>query len=208
MTDIKAVFFDFGGVLLQHMDGIDHGAIEAQFELPPRTLMHFLYRESRYVDYQVGKCTEAEWRASIRVAAVEHLGREKADAVLAVYEKAERPLNPHMMALVERLRGAGYLTGMISNTIPGLMERLTAEKPEMLPLFDVYVGSGDLKIAKPDPGIFHHAMDALGVAPEVSVFADDNKGYADAARSIGMHGFHFTGYEQFAADLRSVGVDC
>lgn len=206
MTEIKAVFFDFGGVLLQHMDGIDHAAIEERFGLPPRTLMHVLYRESRYVDFQVGACSEDEWRASIRAAAVERLGQGLANEVLSAYEQAERPLNPHMMDLVARLRGAGYRTAIISNTIPGLMDRLKAEKPEMLPLFDLFVGSGDLKIAKPDPGIFHHALDSLGVAPGASVFTDDNKAYAEAARAVGMHGFHFTGYEQFAADLRSVGV--
>ncbi len=204
---IKAVFFDFGGVLLQFMDGIDHKALEERLNLEPRTLFNFLYRDSRYRDFQIGACTEAEWRDSIRTAAVASLGEDRAHETLAAYEKSERPLNPDMMALVARLRTAGYLTGIISNTIPGLMDRLKADKPEMLPLFDVFVGSGDIQIAKPDAGIFHHALGEAGVEPEVSVFTDDVKAYAEAASVIGMHGFHFTGYDQFAADLRSIGVD-
>ena len=47
----------------------------------------------------------------------------------------------------------------------------------------------------------------MDVPAEASVFTDDVKSYAEAASSVGMHGFHFTGYEQFAADLRSIGVD-
>lgn len=207
MTQIKAVFFDFGGVLLQFMDGVDHKSVETTLGLEPRTLMSFLYRDSRYMEYQQGACTEAEWRDSIRTAATALLGEEMATSAIAAYEKAERPLNPHMMALVERLRANGYLTGVISNTIPGMMARLKAEKPEMLPLFDLFVGSGDLRIAKPDPGIFHHALGELGVDAEHSVFTDDNKAFAEAARAVGMHGFHFTGYDQFAADLRSIGVN-
>ena len=39
------------------------------------------------------------------------------------------------------------------------------------------------------------------------VFTDDVSAYAAAARDIGMHGFHFTGYQQFAADLRSIGLE-
>jgi len=204
---IRAVFFDFGGVLLQFMDGIDHAAIEERLNFPPRTLFDCLYRESRYRDYQVGACTEAEWRQSIRVAAVGKLGEQRARELLQAYEQAERPLNPHMMSLVGRLRDAGYATGIISNTIPGLMDRLKAEKPEMLPLFDVFVGSGDLQIAKPDPGIFRHALNEAGVEAEASVFTDDVRAYAEAASSLGMHGFHFTGYEQFVVDLNSIGVD-
>lgn len=207
MTQIKAVFFDFGGVLLQFMDGIDHRGLEARLRLEPRTLFNFLYRDSRYRDFQIGACTEAEWRDSIRTAAVALLGEDRAHETISAYEQAERPLNPDMMALVGRLRTAGYLTGIISNTIPGLMDRLKADKPEMLPLFDVFVGSGDIQIAKPDAGIFHHALGEAGVEPEVSVFTDDVKAYAEAASAIGMHGFHFTGYDQFAADLRSIGVD-
>ena len=42
--------------------------------------------------------------------------------------------------------------------------------------------------------------------PKFSVFTDDNKAFADAARGVGMHGFHFTGYERFESDLRSLGL--
>jgi putative hydrolase of the HAD superfamily len=209
---IRAIFFDFGGVLLQHADGVDHRAIEARFGLEERALFRCLYRESRYMDFQVGACTHEEWQASIRTAAVKALGEELAREVLEAYEAAERPLNPHMMALVDRLRDAGYITGIISNTIPGLEERLRERDeqhpPEdrLVPKFAVRIGSGDLGIAKPDPAIFEHALREADVPAEAAVFTDDVKPYAEAARSLGMHGFHFTGYEQFAADLRSIGV--
>jgi len=204
---IKAVFFDFGGVLLQHADGVDHKAIEERFNLQPRDLMRCLYRDSRYMDFQVGKCAHDEWQASIRVAADNLLGAERAREVLAAYEKAERPLNPHMLALIERLRAAGYKTGIISNTIPGLEARLQENVPNIIPMFDVRIGSGDLGIAKPDAGIFEHALREMNVLASASVFTDDVKSYAEAASSVGMHGFHFTGYDQFAADLHSIGVD-
>lgn len=211
---IRAVFFDFGGVLLQHMDGIDHAAIETRLGIPERTLFDCLYRHSRYRDYQVGGCTHEEWIESVRVTAVDRLGHERAAELMTAWQEAERPLNADMISLVKRLRRNGYTTGIISNTIPGMEDRLAAEDekhpPErrLVPLFDVRVGSGDLGIAKPDAGIFRHALQSAGVEPEASVFTDDVKAYAEAARSIGMHGFHFTGYEQFAADLRSIGVEC
>jgi putative hydrolase of the HAD superfamily len=204
---IQAVFFDFGGVLLQFADGVDHQALEARFELEPRTLMRCLYRDSRYFDFQVGACTHEEWQASIRAAADNLLGAELARQVLVAYEAAERPLNPLMLALIERLRANGYKTGIISNTIPGLEERLQQNAPQLIPLFDVRIGSGDVGLAKPDPAIFEHALRELDVLAEASVFTDDVKSYAEAAGAIGMHGFHFTGYDQFAADLRSIGVD-
>jgi putative hydrolase of the HAD superfamily len=204
---IRAVFFDFGGVLLQHADGVDHRALEERFSLEPRTLMRCLYLESRYLEFQTGSCLQEEWQTSIRVAAENTLGAELAREVLTAYEKAERPLNPLVMSLVERLRAAGYLTGIISNTVPGMEERLRENIPHIIPLFDVRIGSGDLGIAKPDAGIFEHALREADVPANAAVFTDDNRSFAEAAASLGMHGFHFTGYDQFAADLRSIGID-
>ncbi len=123
------------------------------------------------------------------------------------WQNSERLLDEDMVSLVGRLQSSGYTTGIISNTIPGMEERLRTEMPHLVPIFDVRIGSGDIGVAKPDPAIFHHALEAAGAAPEASVFTDDVSAYAEAARDIGMHGFHFTGYEQFAADLRSLRVD-
>ena len=204
---IRAVFFDFGGVLLQHADGIDHKAIEARLGLEERTLFRCLYRDSRYMDYQVGRCTNEEWIESIRVAAVTHVGPERVEELMNAWQNAERLLNPLMISLVERLRTGGYRTGIISNTIPGLEGRLQQNAPQLITLFDVRIGSGDIGLAKPDPAIFQHALREMDVAAEASVFTDDVRSYAEAARAVGMHGFYFTGYDQFAADLRSIGVD-
>lgn len=202
---IEAIFFDFGGVLLQHMDGIDHRAIESRLGLPERTLMRVLYRDSRYMDLEVGKCSFDEWIDSVRDAAGQHAG-DKAGDLMRAWQEAEHPLNPDMMGLVRRLRGR-YKLGVISNTIPGMEERYRDQFPELLDLFGVRVGSGDLGVAKPDAAIFLHAMREAGAAPERSVFTDDVRSYAEAAKGLGMHGFHFQGYEQFVADLRSVGVE-
>jgi putative hydrolase of the HAD superfamily len=204
---IQAVFFDFGGVLLQHADGIDHKAIEAKLGIAERTLFRCLYRDSRYMEYQVGGCSHEEWLESIRVAAATHVGPERVDELMDAWQNAERLLNPLMIALVERLRANGYKTGIISNTIPGLEERLQQNAPQLIPLFDVRIGSGDIGLAKPDPAIFEHALREMDVPAEASVFTDDVKSYAEAAGAAGMHGFHFTGYDQFAADLGSIGVD-
>ena len=209
---IQAIFFDFGGVLLKHADGIDHPAIEAALGLEEKTLWNCLYRESRYTELHIGRCTHDEWIASVRAAAVRRVG-EKAEALMDAWRNSERALNWDMIGLVKSLRGAGYRTGIISNTIPGLDERLREEDsrqpPErrIAPLFDVRVGSGDLGIAKPDAGIFEHAVSLMDVPLEASVFTDDFSKYAEAACALGMHGFHFTGYEQFVQDLRTLGIE-
>jgi putative hydrolase of the HAD superfamily len=201
--DIRAIFFDFGGVLLKTFDGVDHDAIEAEFGLEAKMLRKCVYRDSRYMDFQVGKCTYGEWTDSIREALLKV--DERADAIMNAFMDSPRVFNDDMLGLVKRLHGR-YTLGIISNTTPGMEERLR-ERFELTDLFDVRVGSGDLGIAKPDAGIFLHATKLAGLAPERSVFTDDRADFAEAARGVGMHGFHFTECERFAQDLRSVGVE-
>ena len=201
--EIKAIFFDFGGVLLKTFDGIDHDAIEAEFGLEAKMLRKCVYRDSRYMDFQVGKCTYGEWADSIREALLKI--DDRADAIMNAFMDSPRVFNQEMLGLVKRLHGQ-YTLGIISNTIPGMEERLR-ERFELVDLFDVRVGSGDLGIAKPDAGIFLHAIELAAVAPEHSVFTDDRADFAEAARAIGMQGFHFTEYERFVEDLQSVGVE-
>ena len=157
--------------------------------------------------YQVGGCTQEEWIESIRADAQAIVGPERVEALMNAWQEAERLLNPLMISLVERLRAGGYRTGIISNTIPGMEDRIKREFPHLIPLFDVLIGSGDIGLAKPAPAIFEHALREMGVPVETSVFADDVRSYADAACAVGMHGFHVTGYDQFASDLRSIGVE-
>ena len=202
--DIRAIFFDVGGVILKTFDGVDHPGIEQRFGLEPKSLRLMVYRDSRYADFQVGKCSYDEWVASIRAAMDAQIPDKAADVLRAFFE-SDHLLNPDMVALVRSLHGK-YTLGIISNTVPGMEDRMQERIPDLIGLFEVRVGSGDVGLAKPDPAIFHHAMDAAGVAPAQSVFTDDYNKHADAARALGMHAFHFTGYDQFVQDLRSIGV--
>jgi HAD superfamily hydrolase (TIGR01549 family) len=203
--NIRAIFFDFGGVILEGFDGVDHDAIEAEFGLEAKALRKWVYRDSRYTDFQIGKVTYGEWTDSIRKAMEAGGEGERADEMLKRFQEAERLVNHDMVGLIKRLHGR-YKLGIISNTIPGMMDRLR-RLLDFVDLFDVVVGSGDVGIAKPDEGIFLKAAEEAGVTLKESVFTDDRADFAEAARAVGMHGFHFSDYERFVEDLRSVGVE-
>jgi len=53
----------------------------------------------------------------------------------------------------------------------------------------VVIDSSEVGMRKPDPRIFHLALEALGgVDPTRSVFLDDYPGNITAAEALGMHG--------------------
>ena len=56
----------------------------------------------------------------------------------------------------------------------------------------VIADSAVVGISKPDPGIFHHVADLLGVSPERCVYVGDTVRFdIMGARSAGFHPFHF-----------------
>ncbi len=58
--------------------------------------------------------------------------------------------------------------------------------------FDGIVVSGDEKIMKPDPRIYHTLLDRYGLSASDCLFIDDVPANVDGARAVGMHGHVFT----------------
>jgi len=60
---------------------------------------------------------------------------------------------------------------------------------------------------KPDPRIYHLALEKLGVRPEEAVFLDDMLINVQAARSIGMSAIQFTQPEKTLEELTQFLID-
>ena len=64
----------------------------------------------------------------------------------------------------------------------------------------------DLRLAKPDPKVFHAVVGHYGVAPADTLFVDDSADYVDGARRAGLRTQVFDGYEALVARLGDEGV--
>ncbi len=85
--------------------------------------------------------------------------------------------------------------------------RTSSAKFDWLSRFDVLVWSYQLRIAKPDPAIYHHVLKELGTQPEEAVFIDDKRINVEAAQALGMKGILFSSVSQLRADLIAQGLD-
>jgi putative hydrolase of the HAD superfamily len=72
---------------------------------------------------------------------------------------------------LQRLRTAGLRLGVVSNS-DGRVEQ-ALEAAGLRQYFDVVIDSTLLGVEKPDPRIFHAALQALGVAPEEALYVGD-----------------------------------
>jgi HAD superfamily hydrolase (TIGR01549 family) len=75
------------------------------------------------------------------------------------------------------LREAGFRLGVASNRSKPYGEQMAALGLE--PFFQFALAAGEIKSWKPEPGIFLHAVELLGVQPGQTVYVGDNY-YADS----------------------------
>ena len=111
---------------------------------------------------------------------------------LAVYEDS-------MTSLVTRAHAAGVRTALLSNSWGNDYDR--SQWHEM---FDAVVISGEVGMRKPEPAIFAHAVELLGVEAAETVFVDDLRVNVTAAAGLGFVGVHHVTYDQTAVELEAL----
>ena len=84
--------------------------------------------------------------------------------------------------------------------------RATRQRFPFLSLFHDIVVSGDEKILKPEPAIFHLLAERNAIRLEDSLFVDDSLKNVHGAEAVGMKGHHFTSPEGLRAALKTHGA--
>jgi putative hydrolase of the HAD superfamily len=102
--------------------------------------------------------------------------------MFAAFEPVEE-----MYEALRRARTAGVRTCLLSNSWGNTYPReLFAE------LFDHVVISGEVGLRKPDPAIFEHALELIGLPAGECAFIDDIDHNVRAAERLGIVGVHHT----------------
>lgn len=198
-TSVDAVIFDAGGVLLLPDALVGRAAL--------RTLDH----ESRLEDwprayYAANVLIEGlelpDWGATRRaIASALGVPDEQVEAAVPLIEQliVSVPWVPVEGAvdLLWSLGGAGYKLAVVSNafgTVQRQLEdlRVCSVSQEGMPRVGAVIDSRIVGVEKPDPRIFHLAVEALGVEPSRSVYVGDTVKFDVAgAEGAGLHPVHF-----------------
>jgi len=194
---IVAVLFDFAGVLVSSPWGAMTEAGGGSLDL----LIGAYEDDGDHPWHQVerGEMAIADW-----ALAVAEMG--KARGIDVDFTPLQRLLGDMTVhdAVVERvraLRTEGYRLGLVTNNVKEGSATWRALVP-VDELFDVVVDSSEVGMRKPNPAIFHHALDLLGgVEPDQAVFIDDSPGNVTGARAAGLHAIQFDDPDTALAEL-------
>jgi HAD superfamily hydrolase (TIGR01509 family) len=195
---IRAVLFDVGGVLLRTEDPVPRRALEDRFGLRRGSLADLVFNNPVSLAATVGKATPRQiWehvaqRLGLPETSLEELQREfwagdRWDQTLINFAKALRP----------RRR-----TAVLSNAWPDAREAFAPLAASGA--FDALIISAEEGLMKPDPQIFHLALDRLESRPEQAILVDDTPLNLKAAAALGIRPIPFTNRDDVMAQLRQM----
>jgi HAD superfamily hydrolase (TIGR01509 family) len=199
MTKIRAVIFDFGGVLVRMIDDRPRLKLAGELGVPVSRLDDLVFFSDSARKASMGKIkVEQHW-----MAVGEALGIQPEDmpGFLEQYWSAD-DVNWPLLAFIKGLRPT-YKVGLLSNAWDDLRQTMR-ERWNMAVLFDDLVISAEVGFAKPDPRIYRLALERLNVQPAEAVFIDDMLINVEAARQQGLSAIQFQDTEQTLADLQSI----
>jgi putative hydrolase of the HAD superfamily len=202
MADIETLFFDIGGVLLTNgwdrhhrrhvIDefGLDweefedrHAFVAREFETGEITLQTYL---ERTVFYRTRPFSREEFVARIQ---------------------AESQELPGTRQLIEQLRTVDrYLLCTLNNESREL-NRYRIVRFRLRELFSAFFTSSFLGVTKPDPGMFHIALEITQTEAHKAVFVDDRPINVETAASLGMHTIQFRSPDHLRGELVALGVE-
>ncbi len=176
---IKAVLFDYGGVL---SEGGATGCIQRIFGAIYGIDPSELNKDGDIIkSTQLGEMSGQQFLSEMnrRHPEGQRATRENYLAESDIFVKSE-PVHD----LADRLRQHGIATGILSNINDFAAE--TLQDRGFYDGFDPLVLSFQEKIAKPDPRLYRLAVERLGIGAEDVLFVDDSERYSLPAEAMGM----------------------
>jgi putative hydrolase of the HAD superfamily len=202
MLMIRAVLFDFGGVILsspfdaftkyEQRNGLPDGLIRRINQTNPDT--------NAWAQFERGTLTPAGF-ADVFEAEGRKLGYSvEGRKVLACIEGDVRP---EMVQAVGRVSDLGLATACLTNNVRS-WETAPQHIREIMELFDHIVESSALGVRKPELKFYEHALELLAIDAAEAVFLDDLGVNLKPARTMGMTTIKVLSPTQALDDLGAV----
>lgn len=189
---LKAFIFDFGGVFTT--SPVTNFAIyERENGLPERFISEVIRArldDGAFAQFERADITLDEFDTAF-AEETRSAGHEVTGRTLVSLLKLD--FRPDMIAALKTIKAGGYLTGCITNNMPGggaedwAKSREGREQAaEVMGLFHHVIESAKAGVRKPEPRIYRMMCEALDVAPEEAVFVDDLGVNLKPAKAMGM----------------------
>lgn len=198
---IKAVIFDYGGVLMRTAQpATGRREWEHRLGLANGELERIVHKSELWMKAQRGEVSYDDyWKG---IAAQLHLPAKEIAQLRADYFRDDH-LDHSLIALIRSLRQRGLQVAILSNDTIMLEHKLRNDL-RIYDEFDAVMISARLGVMKPDAGIYQAMLALLHLHPVHTVFIDDNLQNVAAAHYLGMAGIWYRRDMDVAAELEAI----
>ena len=208
---LRAIFFDFGGVILSSpFDAFNH--YERDHDLPPnfiRSVNSVNHHENAWARLERSDISPAEFD-DIFALESEALGhRIRGSEILALLHGE---LRPDMVHALDVIKSSGLILACLTNNV--LTQQAAATDPlerarqhelqAVLARFDAVIESSKVGSRKPEPRFYEIACETVAVQPNECVFLDDLGINLKPAALMGMVTIKVTSSEQALSELANI----
>lgn len=189
--EIKAVLFDFGGVLAEEGFKAGLSAIAEKNGMDNKEMVRTAFDTVYGLGFVAGKAREDTfWEVLRQKTGIRGTDEEFREEVLSRFI-----LRPWMLETVSRLKKRGIVLGILSDQCNWLDE--LNEKHHFFYFFDHVFNSYHMGLTKKDPTVFDHVLDRLKLKAQQVLFIDDHMDHIERASAIGLHTLHYTDKDVF-----------
>jgi epoxide hydrolase-like predicted phosphatase len=213
MADLKALIFDYGGVLTSPLqssmsafvdgDGIDPDSFRDAMRDWLGTSYATDATESPVHALERGEIEVPDFERELATRLTTIDGRPVEAEGLLTRMFSGFGWEPMMEQALRHAKAAGLSTALLSNSWGNEYPREGWDE-----LFDAVVISGEVGMRKPEAGIYHLVAERLGMAPQECVFVDDLAPNIRGAAEVGMLGIHHITAQETLDQLEALlGID-
>ncbi len=201
-ANIKAVILDYGEVLCYPPTAKHWGRMATIFNVDAGSFRQLWGRNRSFYD-RGDVSYEAYW-SEIAESTNTKLQPEHLKVLSPWDVEMWARLNPAMVEWARRVGSSGIKTALLSN-MPHDMISYARQNFAWLSRFDHKTFSAEVRLIKPDPAIYQHSLDGLGVTASEALFVDDREPNIEGARALGIRTIRFQSVSQLKNDLGKLG---
>lgn len=201
-TKITTLFLDIGGVLLT--DGWSHASSKLAVKKFNLDLEELNKRHTEALDtYENGKISLKEflnWTVFY----------EKRSFTPTQFRKfifAQSKPYPEMIELVRRLKKRYGLKIVVVSNEGRELNEYRIHKFKLDEFVDCFISSCFVRLRKPDPEIFHVALDTVRVPGDQVLYIENTSMFVEVAEGLGIRSVLHTDYKSTCVKLASLGLE-
>ena len=203
MQKIKAIFFDLGNVLVRFDIKKSEEALNAYGNIPKGSFIDYVLDSRNCNKYMEGSLSSSQFYA--KTCRLFRL-KIKYGEFYTIWNDIFFSY-PEMEKIVRNIKEKYPEIKLIllSNTNEKHYEFIKKEYT-FLSLLDEHIVSHEVGKIKPHPAIFKTALNLSKTLPKETLYIDDRADLIEAARTMGIRAFFFTGHKELNRQLGKLGI--